>query len=228
MLTRYQPADTKNWCMQCGEASPLSVQATPRSPAAMGQLHLEVTAPRECTKSMWRMAKRSVEPKFWGASVLLLLSCAILQLDSQLQHPVRQLRASENHCSEVLLACVRKACGNARNGHSDGVVKVSRPSGLPPYLISVMPLSALSILGQQRPSAALFVYDRSIGRIPAISVLREIFGLTAAEARVAILLARGKTVREIVSMLGLSSNTIRTQLRPVFAKTQTKRQSELM
>jgi hypothetical protein len=30
---------------------------------------------------MWRMAKRSVEPKFWGASVLLLLSCAILQLD---------------------------------------------------------------------------------------------------------------------------------------------------
>jgi DNA-binding CsgD family transcriptional regulator len=102
------------------------------------------------------------------------------------------------------------------------------PSGLPPYLISVMPLSALSILAQQRPSAALFVYDRSIGRIPAISVLREIFGLTAAEARVAILLARGKTVREIVSMLGLSSNTIRTQLRQVFAKTQTKRQSELM
>jgi hypothetical protein len=42
MLTRYQPADTKSWCMQCGEASPLSVQATiSRSPAAMGQFHLD-------------------------------------------------------------------------------------------------------------------------------------------------------------------------------------------
>ncbi len=91
MLTRYQPADTKSWCMQRGEPSPLPVQATiSRSPAAMGQFHLEVTALRECTNAMWPMAKRSVEPKLWGASVLLLLSCAILQLDSQLQHPVRR------------------------------------------------------------------------------------------------------------------------------------------
>ena len=53
------------------------------------------------------------------------------------------------------------------------------------------------------------------------------FGLTQAEARVALAAASGNTVGETAKLLNLSPNTIKTHLRRVFAKTATARQAEL-
>nr|WP_283815780.1 helix-turn-helix transcriptional regulator [Bradyrhizobium lablabi] len=53
------------------------------------------------------------------------------------------------------------------------------------------------------------------------------FGLTQAEARVALASSSGKTMFETAQLLGLSPNTIKTHLRRVFAKTATGRQAEL-
>ena len=53
------------------------------------------------------------------------------------------------------------------------------------------------------------------------------YGLTPAEARVALAASSGHTVGETAKLLNLFPNTIETHLRRVFAKTATARQAEL-
>jgi DNA-binding CsgD family transcriptional regulator len=55
-----------------------------------------------------------------------------------------------------------------------------------------------------------------------------LLGLTPAEARVAKALARGATLAEIAGEFNLSMKTVRMQLRSIFAKTETHRQSDLV
>ncbi len=59
-------------------------------------------------------------------------------------------------------------------------------------------------------------------------VLQALYGLTAAEARLALGLAQGRGLDEMAAALGLSRHTVRTQLKQVFAKSGTRRQPELV
>ena len=54
------------------------------------------------------------------------------------------------------------------------------------------------------------------------------FHLTASETRLAICLASGQSLREAARHLGVSYETVRTQLKAIFAKTNTRRQVELV
>ena len=54
------------------------------------------------------------------------------------------------------------------------------------------------------------------------------FRLTASETRLAICLASGQSLREAARHIGVSYETVRTQLKAVFAKTNTRRQVELV
>ncbi|HZZ86797.1 MAG TPA: hypothetical protein VFE13_00550 [Caulobacteraceae bacterium] len=58
--------------------------------------------------------------------------------------------------------------------------------------------------------------------------MRQLFGLTVAEARVALALFDGASPREAAEALGVSFHTVRSQLARIYEKTQTHRQSELM
>jgi DNA-binding CsgD family transcriptional regulator len=62
---------------------------------------------------------------------------------------------------------------------------------------------------------------------PSAAVLEGLFDLTRAEARVASALGGGATIREISRQIGISEETVRTQLKAVFEKTGTRRQAEL-
>ena len=63
--------------------------------------------------------------------------------------------------------------------------------------------------------------------LPGADIIAALFDLTPAEARVARGIAQGLSPAEMAKRLNLSTETIRTQLKGVFAKTSTKRQSEL-
>jgi DNA-binding CsgD family transcriptional regulator len=63
--------------------------------------------------------------------------------------------------------------------------------------------------------------------LPGADIISALFDLTPAEARVARGIAQGNSPAELARQLGLSPETIRTQLKRVFAKTSTKRQSDL-
>jgi DNA-binding CsgD family transcriptional regulator len=59
-------------------------------------------------------------------------------------------------------------------------------------------------------------------------ILRDIFGLTLAESRVAICLHMGLTVHDAAAQAGVRVSTVRDQLSSIFSKTGTSRQSELI
>ena len=62
----------------------------------------------------------------------------------------------------------------------------------------------------------------------SIDLLRCHFGLTPAEARLALQLVAGETLRSAGVKLGISYETARTHLKNIFSKTGTRRQAELV
>jgi DNA-binding CsgD family transcriptional regulator len=57
--------------------------------------------------------------------------------------------------------------------------------------------------------------------------LRERYQLTAAEVRVAALIATGHSPRDIAAQIGISFYTVRAHLRSIFDKTGVRRQNAL-
>jgi DNA-binding CsgD family transcriptional regulator len=79
----------------------------------------------------------------------------------------------------------------------------------------------------RRAAALLVITPVTAPRAPLTEVLTGLFDLTPAEVRVARGIAQGQTLEEICTALGLSRETVRTQLKSVLAKTGTSRQTEL-
>jgi DNA-binding CsgD family transcriptional regulator len=79
------------------------------------------------------------------------------------------------------------------------------------------------------PEAAVlvFIVDPVNSSSVSISWLMDAFGLTPAEARVALAASTGAAIPIVARSLQLSQNTIKTHLRRVYAKTGTGRQAEL-
>jgi DNA-binding CsgD family transcriptional regulator len=79
------------------------------------------------------------------------------------------------------------------------------------------------------PDAAvlLFIVDPANRAGVPLAWIVDAYGLTPAEARVALAASSGLTIPETAHQLGLSPNTVKTHLRKIFAKTGTSRQAEL-
>jgi DNA-binding CsgD family transcriptional regulator len=88
-------------------------------------------------------------------------------------------------------------------------------------------IGRLSDAGYKDAAVLLFVIDPVNRRSIPVSQIMDAYGLTPAEARVALAASSGNTVIETAQLLKLSPNTIKTHLRRVFAKTATGRQAEL-
>jgi DNA-binding CsgD family transcriptional regulator len=70
--------------------------------------------------------------------------------------------------------------------------------------------------------------DRDNRSAPNPQTLQTMFGLTGAETHLALRLAQGDAPLEIARSWRLSRTTIRSQLASLFAKTETRRQAELV
>jgi DNA-binding CsgD family transcriptional regulator len=79
-----------------------------------------------------------------------------------------------------------------------------------------------------KPASRGGLYDLEHLPSPSEDVLRDIFELTQAEARIAQRLAKGDSLEEIAEHLNIRMSTARTQLSSVFAKTSTCRQGKLV
>ena len=79
-----------------------------------------------------------------------------------------------------------------------------------------------------RPRAILFVTDPETAVAVRCDTLREDFGLTLAEAAVAVEIVEGDGLQAAAARLRISLATARTHLAHVFDKTDTRRQAELV
>jgi len=73
----------------------------------------------------------------------------------------------------------------------------------------------------------LMVMDLSQRASPTVHLLQELFGLTHSEAEVAQGIGEARSLQALARAQGLSLQTVRSQLRAVFAKTGVRRQVEL-
>jgi DNA-binding CsgD family transcriptional regulator len=77
-------------------------------------------------------------------------------------------------------------------------------------------------------AAMVFVLDPAVSTMTPPEWVMDAYGLTLAEARVALQAASGHSVAKIGSQLNISPNTVKTHLRSIFAKTGTHSQAELV
>ena len=112
---------------------------------------------------------------------------------------------------------------------SSGVMRVDRPSGKRPYVLTVSPLRQVStLMTLAKPAICVLITDPERQDLLPANLLRTLFGLTPAEARLAVRLARGDALDSIAAELDISYATARTQLAVIFRKTGTRRQGELV
>jgi PAS domain S-box-containing protein len=108
-----------------------------------------------------------------------------------------------------------------------GVMTIDRGEGVRPLSIKVAPVQ-LNSGDDGSKVAAVFIRDLEIRQSVPPEVVAKLFGLTFAEARVVVELVKGKRPQEVADDLGVSLNTVRNQLKQIFSKTNTGRQSELI
>ncbi|TVR98980.1 MAG: helix-turn-helix transcriptional regulator [Rhodospirillales bacterium] len=117
-------------------------------------------------------------------------------------------------------------------GHNQGPrpfgFSVSRPNGQRPLSIWIWPVRALERHSWDDPAAVMFIGDPDYSGDIDEGRLRQLYGLTAAEARVAALLASGYRLDEIAEMLDVAYETTRKHLKRVLSKAHTDRQAELV
>jgi len=80
-----------------------------------------------------------------------------------------------------------------------------------------------------RAGAAVFVHKAEIGGLLPLEALASEFRFSPAELRVLVAVIEvGGNVPDIASVLGISAPTVRTHLRRLFEKTETRRQADLV
>ena len=137
--------------------------------------------------------------------------------------------ASSTAAQERLDALVAGAIGGtAAPAGNDRRLALPRPSGLPPWAVEVLPLRPGGDGAFARWSGAVvFVTDASAQRAPGEQQLIIGYGLTPAEASLAVSLAKGMTLAEHARRRRITLPTARTHLARIFEKTGCRRQSEL-
>lgn len=120
------------------------------------------------------------------------------------------------------------ALGRTRSAIPSGTsVLCPRPSALRPYVIHVLPFRrATAETTESR--ALLLIIDPEQRPEPTTDLLRRLYGMTNAEAAVAIRLLQGDGIKPIADSMCLSIGTVKTHLQHIFDKTGTHRQAELV
>ena len=125
----------------------------------------------------------------------------------------------------LFIDALAKPASLAKTGRSIPVARTAREA---PLVAHVLPLRGAALDVFTGAMSILFVTPLVAQSGPAPELLQALFDLTPAEARVASMLVDGKSVDAIAKVQNLSLNTIRTQLKSVFAKTGVDRQVDLV
>lgn len=112
-----------------------------------------------------------------------------------------------------------------RNGRAVLATRV-RCRGSEPYrvVIRALPSDAL----ERKVAFLVLLYAPNGLQGISVEVLRQLYGLTPAQAAVARSLFAGRSVEETAQALELSLNTVRTHLKQIFTKCEVSSQAELL
>lgn len=109
-----------------------------------------------------------------------------------------------------------------------GVMRLPRKSGKPGFAIAVAPLNGIAAWQESGAAAFVLVTDPDTATTRSKPMMRELFGLSAAEARVAERLMMGDSPEQAAAVLDIKTSTARWHLASLYRKTGTSRQAQLM
>lgn len=144
-------------------------------------------------------------------------SAAFLRLEAVLGLRYNRIWSPKPEFNALLSDAIERVAGL---GKAETLICLCKMSAQTRYAILLQP--------NQSQNIACMVFPLGRRRIASARQLMSLFGLSAAEARLARALCHGETLEEYAGAQGVKLPTIKTQLRAVFAKTQTDRQVTLV
>ena len=125
--------------------------------------------------------------------------------------------------------CEAVATAKGEGIGSGAVFTVDRRSGQDPFLLEVVPLIHPDLTGSDAyRGCLLFVIDPENRSAISVEGMRNLYGLTRAEAEICRLIVECHSTQEIADIRNVSVATVRTQMKSVFSKTGLHRKSDLV
>lgn len=146
--------------------------------------------------------------------------CAVPHLDDEFRVIDRRIVLADRTANALLKAVFARVL----QGTSRKELVVVPRARTAPSIISSFPIRRVD---HAENDVLLLITDLSAKTAPSLQSLVRIFDLTPAEAKIAVRIAGGNTVREIAREANLAIGTVRFQLKSIFQKTRTHRQAEL-
>jgi len=130
-------------------------------------------------------------------------------------------------------AALRATLANAISARKGEAAPDARPTmisraGKRPLQIVAVPCWPETLTTPQRTAAVVFITDPDQRPLARPEALRILFGLSRAETKLAMVLLDGKSLSEAADLNHVGRETVRSQLKSIFLKTGTRRQSELI
>ncbi len=193
-----------------------------------GRLHMERSAIMEALNCMpigVILVDRTARPFAMNSTAEIILS----QNDGLMERR-DGLAGVTYSVTEALRALIDRMAGIAaeQGEYTSSMLGLPRPSGRRSYSVVVSPLFIGTLFGRSEGAAAVFVTDPEIEPNADYESLKQLYGLSPAEARVCMLIAQGKSLHEAADVMGIAVSTVRTHLKRIFSKTHTDRQADLV
>ena len=132
----------------------------------------------------------------------------------------------ENAALQRLLARVLPPRGVSASG---GSLTIGRPGSRTRLVVHVAPVTGRAWDARaQRVAALVLISDPARRPRMDAGLVAEALNLTPAESRLAIMVAAGRTVREIAAISGRTEGTVRWHLKQIFRKQGISRQEDLV
>ena len=142
-----------------------------------------------------------------------------------------KLHLSTRQKSQDLQLAIGETLAAQRSGEIDmaRIIAVPRSLDAPGLGLIMKPVPRSDWFeGQSTPSVVVFIRDPQQALNTSAEALRTLFELTAAEAKLSLILAEGKSLDQVANQLGISTHTGRAHLRAIFAKTGVTQQTQLV
>lgn len=129
---------------------------------------------------------------------------------------------------------IASACGTFLDPRQQpgGTLLVSREHASPiEVFVAPLPNNSATIIGlvnELRNCAVCFLNERDQAGIGVVRALTALHGLTQSEAKLAIELSNGATLRDAENKCGVTYETARSKIKSIYSKTDTHTQSHLV
>lgn len=153
----------------------------------------------------------------------------LLESSREIRTQAQRLRIDDPGLNNRLARLVREAVRTAAGeSHLPGTaIAVARPGRLPVTLLVSPWRATLAPADIAQPAAMIFIRDPEASGSATGQTLRELFGLTRAEAAIAVAIGEGQSLEHIATALGVGLGIVRTHLKKALDKTGTSRQAAL-